>query len=297
MSQIKTINLTGVETKVEFNKPFAYVECSNLSDNDVLMSKKSNFARGDDDVTIIKAGNTATIGDIGTPSIKTVYLNGSGEVQLVGKNYAQSSFKRGGKGGDGNGGSSTDGTILLNMPFTNDLSDISGFDRTATYEITAGDTLTFTEDGVFLYKSRININTDFLVAVPRFTIDFDIKINSEWINGSYRRIALLQGLINSSDYTAGFVLDSANNLSFDWFDNTTILSSVAPTLNQYNDNTSHHITMCCDIGARCVYATTDNTDPIAARFNVLGCDNIYLGHLSNGSLNGYIKNFIIRAEG
>lgn len=100
MSKTKSINLTGTETKAEFDRPFAYVECNNLSDGDVLISTKPNFKRGDDDVIIVKSGSSVSFGDIGVPKIKTVYLQGSGEVQIMGKGYPESSFKKAGKGGD-----------------------------------------------------------------------------------------------------------------------------------------------------------------------------------------------------
>ena len=106
MSQSKTINLTGTITKIEFDKPFAFVECNNLSGSDVLFSTKSNFERGDDDVLTVIAGSSATIGDVGVPAIKTVYLYGNGEVQLIGKGFAGSSFKTAGKGGGDSGGGS-----------------------------------------------------------------------------------------------------------------------------------------------------------------------------------------------
>lgn len=102
MPAIKTINLTGTKTQVNFDRPFAYVECNNLGESDVLFSTKPNIERGADDVIIVKAGSTATIGDLGVPKIKTVYLNGSGEVQLVAKAYPESSFKQKAKGGDEN---------------------------------------------------------------------------------------------------------------------------------------------------------------------------------------------------
>lgn len=103
MAQIKTVNLTGAKTQVNFDRPFVYVECNNLGESEVLLSTKpNNIERGADDVIIIKAGSTATIGDLGVPTIRTVYLIGEGEVQLVGKGYVQSSFKRVAKGGGGN---------------------------------------------------------------------------------------------------------------------------------------------------------------------------------------------------
>lgn len=99
MSNVKTITLTGEETEVKFDKPYAYIECNNLGNSEVLMSIKPNIIRGNDDVIIVKSGSSATIGDIGVPSLKSIYLKGSEEVQIIGKSFPQSSFKSIQKGG------------------------------------------------------------------------------------------------------------------------------------------------------------------------------------------------------
>lgn len=108
--KIKTVNLQGDETTVDLGRKFAYVECKNLSESEILLSESPNFERGDDGVIIINAGGTATIGDLGTPQIQTIYLKGSGEVQIVGKGYALSSFNiaRKGSGGNADGVMQTD---------------------------------------------------------------------------------------------------------------------------------------------------------------------------------------------
>lgn len=123
MSKIKTVNLTDKETQVNFDRPFAYVECINLGDTEILLSTKPNIERGIDDVMIVKAGSIAIIGDIGTPKIQTVYLKGSGEVMLVGKGYAQSSFKQVQKGGENNGIISLGFAAMLSEPSETLASD------------------------------------------------------------------------------------------------------------------------------------------------------------------------------
>lgn len=100
MSKIKTINLQGNETKVTLDTQYAYIECMNMSESEVLMSAKPNIKRGNDDVIIIKAEASAKIGDIGDSRLQTVYLIGNGEVQIIGKNFPQNSFKSLQKGGD-----------------------------------------------------------------------------------------------------------------------------------------------------------------------------------------------------
>lgn len=119
--KIKTVNLQGDETTVDLGRKFAYVECNNLSESEILLSESTNFERGDDGVIIINAGSTATIGDLGTPQIQTIYLKGSGEVQIVGKGYALSSFKIARKGGG-------DGKLLTLVKNGDTVNGLTGFD-------------------------------------------------------------------------------------------------------------------------------------------------------------------------
>lgn len=142
MSKIKTINLTGEETKVEFDGSFAYVECNNLGDNEVLLSTVPNFKRGDDDVAIIKAGNSVTVGDLGIPKIKQVYLNGSGEVQLIGKGFSESSFKSAGKGG----GNADANDLITKFSSHNLLADYDVNNSICT-KTQDGDTVTYSIEG------------------------------------------------------------------------------------------------------------------------------------------------------
>lgn len=121
MSNVKTITLTGNEAEINFDRSYAYVECNNLGGSEILMSLKPNIERGNDDVIIIKSGMTASMGDIGVPAIKTVYLSGNGEVQIVGKSFPQNSFKSVPKGGGGEGGV-TDYTDLTSLPSINSVT-------------------------------------------------------------------------------------------------------------------------------------------------------------------------------
>lgn len=296
MSQTKTINLTGAETRVDFDRPFAYVECNNLSGAEVLLSTKPNIDKGADDVIIIKAESTATIGDLGTPKIKTVYLNGNGEIQLVGKGYAESSFKTARKGGESNG------KILLNLPLTNDLSDISGFNRVVTY---TGDTpLTITpDDGIFLYKGRLRLkDAAFLADIPKFTIEFDMKLGKAGVNSSNayaREFAQIYGESEELWYGIGCTVSYRNSsnpapLSMYASGNTTNKRSFEYTLNSYDDGKYHHIVLHYDNTSNFVYITTDDSDPIVMWFskNVVG--SIIWGRNDSYGLNGYIKNIIIK---
>ena len=98
--QVKTINLTGEETKIEFDKTYSFVEINNLSGNEILVSTKPEIVRGNDDVIIISAKTIATIGDTGYAGIKEIYASGSGEIQLIAKNYAEHCFKLPASGGN-----------------------------------------------------------------------------------------------------------------------------------------------------------------------------------------------------
>lgn len=89
----KTINLTGAETKIEFDRNYAFIEVNNLSGNEILVSTKPEIVRGNDDVIIISAKTIATIGEAGSLGIKEIYASGSGEIQLIGKNFAEHCFK------------------------------------------------------------------------------------------------------------------------------------------------------------------------------------------------------------
>ena len=97
--KIKTINLTG-ETKVELNRAYAFIEINNSSDGEILISKEPGIVRGNDDVAILPAKNIVTIGDAGSSTgIKEIYISGNGEVQIIGKDFAEHCFKAPASGG------------------------------------------------------------------------------------------------------------------------------------------------------------------------------------------------------
>lgn len=91
--KIKTIKLTGTETEIKFDKNYAFIEINNLSGNEILVSAKPEIVRGNDDVIIVSAKTIVTMGDTGSLGIKKIYALGEGEIQLVGKNFAQHCFK------------------------------------------------------------------------------------------------------------------------------------------------------------------------------------------------------------
>lgn len=99
---IKTVTLTGTEQAVTFAARNQYYHVHNLGGGEVLVSLAPNISRGNDDVLIVSGGGTGYVQvDMSTD---TVYLAGSGEVQVAGTGNAFSPFKSGAKGGDGDDG-------------------------------------------------------------------------------------------------------------------------------------------------------------------------------------------------
>lgn len=183
-----------------------------------------------------------------------------------------------------------DGTILLNIPFTSDLSYTGDVDLNITVE---GNDLTFTNDGILSDETRIVIQpVDFLKNFSKFTFEFDVKFRQ--VNKSARRIVLLGGAIGYSNYSPLLRLDS-NKFTFVGVESANTYGAIA-TSNNYNDNDFHHISLTYYMDTNFVFLTVDGSDCAAARFNNIGCSYIVLGHTYE-PLYGYIKNFIIKAEG
>lgn len=115
MSQTKTCVLTGEETIVAFDRPYAYVWVNNLSDSEIIFSVEANPTRGDDNVMIVKPNCSVGIGDVGIPQISQIHIKGKGEIQVCGKGSAENPFKPAAKGGDkGFSGNYND---LTNKPY------------------------------------------------------------------------------------------------------------------------------------------------------------------------------------
>ena len=115
--QVKTINLTGEETKIEFDRNYSFVEINNLSGNEILISTKPEIVRGNDDVIIVSAKTIATVGEAGSLGIKEIYASGSGEIQLIGKNFAEHCFKLPASGGN----SDDPAEVLKFLPYPEDF--------------------------------------------------------------------------------------------------------------------------------------------------------------------------------
>lgn len=98
--QIKTIELTGEEIKVELERPYIFVEINNANNNEeILASVNPDIVRGNDNVLIIKANSAGTLGDVGFPKIKEIYLSGSGKIEIIAKDFVTSSVNIYAKGG------------------------------------------------------------------------------------------------------------------------------------------------------------------------------------------------------
>lgn len=95
---IKTVTLIGTEQEVAFAGTHTIYWVQNLGGGDILAGLEPELADGKDDVLIVPSGGTGYVRlDAGT---KTVYLSGTGKVQVYGANNAFCPFKGGVKGGD-----------------------------------------------------------------------------------------------------------------------------------------------------------------------------------------------------
>lgn len=101
----KTINLTGTEQAVKFAGKHQYFHVHSLG-GEVLVSLASGIERGKDGVLIVQGGGAGYVQN--DMASDTVYLAGSGEVQVAATGNAFSPFNSGSKGG-GNGGTTSEG--------------------------------------------------------------------------------------------------------------------------------------------------------------------------------------------
>ncbi len=106
---IGTVTLSGTAEKVTLPAVYGWVWVKNMSDSDIFAGLSDNISEGADGVLTIPSGECGRIqGD----SSREIYLLGSGDVQVVGQNYADCPFKAGGKGGVTVGGN-----LLINPDF------------------------------------------------------------------------------------------------------------------------------------------------------------------------------------
>lgn len=105
MSNVKTINLTGGETEVKFGQKFMCFWVQNLGSGNVYASVKAGVVPEADGVITVGAGASARVSmaDMPMSQIDTLYLSGSGKVQIAGTYSVHCPFKTETKGG-GSGG-------------------------------------------------------------------------------------------------------------------------------------------------------------------------------------------------
>lgn len=87
-----TIVLGGTECSVKFDRCFLAYSVQNNSTSDVFVSIHQGANAGDDGVVRIKAGSSGVYAHMRT-EVKTVYFNGTGEIQVHGQNDTNNSFR------------------------------------------------------------------------------------------------------------------------------------------------------------------------------------------------------------
>lgn len=98
-----TVILDGTECSVKFDRCFRAFSVQNNSTSDVFVSIHQGANAGDDGVMRIKSGASACYPHMRT-DIDTVYLNGTGEIQVHGQNTDNNSFRNAPVSTGGGGG-------------------------------------------------------------------------------------------------------------------------------------------------------------------------------------------------
>ena len=285
MSNVKTIILTGEETEVNFDIFFAYAECNNLSNSEVLMSAKPNIQRGNDDVIIIKSGCSASMGDIGVPSIKTVYLKGSGEVQIAGKSFPQSSFKSASKGGGGSGSSNKP---LAEMHFDGILNGY-GYTDYSYNSADSSEMIITPENGIYLYDSELIFTIPELDKYNMLFIELVFKKNNAIVPGSQA-----VGMLKIHNALFCTVIGKINNFTFYRNHNETSGNIGKITAYEYTDNYFYKVTLIYNKKNDTIQGMFNNGDFIennySVNFSFTKPNQVILGCRGNGgSANTYIK--------
>ena len=111
---IGTVTLTGAAEKITLPAVYGWVWVKNMSEGDIFAGLSEDISEGADGVMVIPSGEC---GRIQTDGFLSVYLLGSGNVQIVGQNYADCPFKASAKGG-GSGGSGGGMELIGSYAFT-----------------------------------------------------------------------------------------------------------------------------------------------------------------------------------
>lgn len=94
-----TVTLDGTECAVEFPANYRVFSVKNMTDSDIIMSVESGKTAADDGVRIVEAGGVGALNHMRS-DINTVYITGTGKVQISAGNEAVFPFKAAEKGGD-----------------------------------------------------------------------------------------------------------------------------------------------------------------------------------------------------
>lgn len=94
-----TVTLDGTECAVKFSANYRYFEVANESGGDVTVSVFAGKNQGDDGALTVHSGTSATLAHMRN-DISTLYLKGSGTVQIAAKNSGEPVFKSKAKGGE-----------------------------------------------------------------------------------------------------------------------------------------------------------------------------------------------------
>ena len=94
-----TVTLDGTECAVEFPANYRVFSAKNMTDGDIIMSVESGKTAADDGVRIVEAGGVGALNHMRS-DINTVYITGTGKVQISAGNEAVFPFKAAEKGGD-----------------------------------------------------------------------------------------------------------------------------------------------------------------------------------------------------
>ena len=109
-----TVTLSGTVEKVTLPAAYGWVWVKNMSEGDIFAGLSEDISEGADGVMVIPSGEC---GRIQADGFSSVYLLGSGNVQIVGQNYADCPFKAAAKGG-GSGGSGGGMELIGSYAFT-----------------------------------------------------------------------------------------------------------------------------------------------------------------------------------
>ncbi|MBP1560359.1 MAG: hypothetical protein J6C96_03840 [Oscillospiraceae bacterium] len=94
---VTTITLTGEEVPVKFSAGYPFYWVNNLGDSEVYASSSPNITADADGVCAVPSGGSVRLG-AGSPA-NTIYLQGTGRVQIYASGNAHCPFKMARKGG------------------------------------------------------------------------------------------------------------------------------------------------------------------------------------------------------